>query len=210
MEYSSLAAAHLSIPVMIQVALRKKHSEPHRFYHTLTHILHMTKEAISIEEHISDKLAVLLAILSHDCVYYTDHRYQYNEIESAEFLRSLIFRISEEFYNDHRDSIEFAVQLIMMTKDHSIPTGLSINQQSDAALFLDLDLLILSTDSYTYAQFEKNVRQEFAHVPDEIFNLKRKEVLMHLLDSQIYKSKIFESKIDWAKQNLIQAIGNLS
>ena len=112
MEYSSLNSAFIDIPTLAVLSIKKRYTEPHRMYHTLTHIHDMMKIAFEVDNQINDKLAVVLAILAHDCVYKTDDTYHLNEVESAKVLEETLTKISPIFSEDHVDSIDFAKKLI--------------------------------------------------------------------------------------------------
>jgi predicted metal-dependent HD superfamily phosphohydrolase len=94
------------------------------------------------------------------------------------------------------------VDLIMATKHHSPPAD------SDAALVVDVDLAILGQPEQRFAEYEQQIRQEYAWVPQPIFTSKRSEILQRFLDREhIYATESFRQKYEArARQNLEQAI----
>src|SRR5258708_23918108 len=62
-------------------------------------------------------------------------------------------------------------KLAMATKRHEVDAN------SDAGLVVDVDLSILGQDEQRFSEYERQIRQEYAWVPEGIFASKRVEIL---------------------------------
>ena len=111
--------------------LSRRYSEPGRAYHDLDHIAAMLKTVSEFEGTMQDDVAVRLAVWFHDAVY--DSHANDNEERSAELARHTLSRAS-------LDS-----RLLDKLSEHIIATKHHANtKDNDTALFLDIDLAILS------------------------------------------------------------------
>ncbi len=142
--------------------LERRHSEPHRHYHTLAHIEQML-EALP---HASE--TVLAAVWFHDAIYGG----MQNEERSAELARQAL----EELQFATED-IALVERLILATKKHDA-RDLPLEGQR----FLDADLSILGSERERYRQYVEDVRQEYAPVPETIFREIRNRLLRRFLD----------------------------
>ena len=62
----------------------------------------------------------------------------------------------------------------------------------DAALFLDADMAILAADAPAFAAYDRAIRVEYAHVPDDLFAAGRRAFFTKLLARpRIYHSSYF-------------------
>jgi predicted metal-dependent HD superfamily phosphohydrolase len=161
-----------SIPQEIIVDLRRRYAEPQRVYHTWRHVKELLAHYVEIRSELRAADAVLLAILFHDAVY--DPTRSDNEDLSAELLQSTREAASE--------SVVLAARLIKATKDHKIAADLPAKDVEDAALFLDMDIAILGAPRGRFIEYEKQIRAEYAHVPDEAFRAGRLKILRRFID----------------------------
>lgn len=171
--------------------------EPHRKYHTL---LHLKKMLVTLEIFTNagleyDRLAVYLAAWFHDAIYgigTTD-----NELQSAELALYMLGEnpLSAEVY-----------RLIMLTEKHA-PTYADIN----GIVLCDADLAILGGTPNDYAKYARQVREEYAIVPDDIYIPGRINVLKKLLDNtQLFHSDFaYQQWEHRARENLHQEIEKL-
>ena len=76
----------------------------------------------------------------------------------------------------------------------------------------DVDLAIFGADAEVFWQYEENIRQEYAWVPESVFRQKRAEVLRGFLTRlHIYHHKQYrEAFEDNARVHLRQALAKLS
>jgi predicted metal-dependent HD superfamily phosphohydrolase len=145
-------------------------SEPHRRYHTATHVmwvLHHVDQMVASGEVLADPVAVQLAALYHDSVY--DPRATDNEALSA----SLAGQVAAELgWPRHRR--DHVVRLVLATATH-------LPRDSDEAVLIDADLAILGASQHDYAAYAAGVRAEYAHVPDAAWQAGRAAVLRRFL-----------------------------
>ena len=139
-----------------------RYSEPHRRYHDLSHLdacLHLFDEHRSLAARPGE---VCAALLFHDAVY--DPTRDDNEVLSAALSRTALSAASIEA----RDRIARAIEATRTHESAGDP---------DVALVLDLDLSILGAERETYDAFERAIRAEYVHVPDDAFRVGRRAVL---------------------------------
>ncbi len=174
------------------------YNEPHRKYHTLEHINACFEHLSSVDLQADHAHEIELALWFHDAVYKILS--STNEADSAQLACSFLIE-----NNAHAECIERIGDLILITKDHAAP------KTKDAKLMLDIDLSILGSAPAIYAQFEKNVREEYRHVPGFIFRPKRKKILRSFLERPtIYYSAYFSERLEaQARENLNKAINTL-
>ena len=156
--------------------LLRAHSEPHRHYHTLTHIAELLQ---CLEEHggASDRDAVSLAILFHDVMY--DSASRDNEEESAELAAERLTALG------FPPSLIIKVDHYIRATRHSLPARQ--HDDPDLNLLLDLDLSILAAPPDRYAAYVRAIREEYRAVPQDIFAAGRRQMLESFLArKQIY------------------------
>jgi predicted metal-dependent HD superfamily phosphohydrolase len=148
--------------------LMTRYAEPHRRYHTWSHIA----AVFDASEQISDDRSreVALAILFHDAVY--DPRAGDNEEKSAELLLSEGLLAGED-----KATLEKARVMVLATKHFERePEG------EQASIVVDADLSILGTDEATFDAYEDAIRQEYAFATDAQFASGRALVCQIFLD----------------------------
>ena len=179
--------------------LAARYAEPHRAYHTLQH-LHECFEALAPAAELAEHLAeVQLALWFHDAIY--DTRAQDNEERSARWAADSVARAGA------RDGVAARVHaLVMVTKHAAVPAG------RDAQLLVDVDLSILGASAERFAEYEQQVRREYAWVPETGFRQARARVLgSFLARPRIYTTSWFEGRLEArARENLARSIAELS
>ena len=179
--------------------LRASYSESWRAYHNLNHISHCLTEFDNAKELVVNPNAVETAIWFHDAIYNT--RQKDNEERSADLADEFLAGagISKGF----RQSVR---ELILVTKHNQTPSD------SDASLLVDVDLSILGQTPELYAEFEENIRQEYAWVSPADFAAGRSGVLQSFLNREsIFNSEPFRRKYEpQARVNLAWAIKRLA
>jgi predicted metal-dependent HD superfamily phosphohydrolase len=90
----------------------------------------------------------------------------------------------------------------MATRHDAQPDG------TDARLVVDIDLAILGAPPARFAEYERQIRIEYAHVPSELFEPRRREVLSGFLARDpIYLTASMRAQLEQvAHSNLAQAI----
>lgn len=150
--------------------LLQRHREPHRQYHTATHVMWVCRHVIelALNHPVPDIQAVLAAALFHDAVYQPAS--STNEADSAALA---VRHLRDLHWVDDRVTVVDA--LIMATADHQ-PAGI------DQEVLLDADLAILGEQAGQYQAYVIGVRAEYAHVDDDAWRVGRSRVLRHFLD----------------------------
>ena len=179
-------------------SLLNAYSEPHRFYHTASHInatlIHLDK----VKVHIENPSLLELALWFHDAIYrpFSSN----NELDSANWC--------SRFLKDNgvkQETIDHVHQLIMVTMHPSI------TQSNDEMFMVDIDLSILGSPANIYDDFERNIREEYKKVPYFIYKRKRKALLKSFLNQkQIFQNTFFHEEFEiQARENLDRAIQSL-
>jgi predicted metal-dependent HD superfamily phosphohydrolase len=196
--WGALAPSHTPPPTALLHQVVAAYSEPQRYYHNLQHL----QECLNLfgQHHHSaqDPACVELALWFHDAVY--DPRAQDNEVRSADWAESALreARVAETTVGKVRD-------LILATRHTEIP------QSPDKQLIVDIDLAILGASPERFAEYELQIRAEYAWVPEAEFRQKRGAILQSFLNHHpIYHTpSIREQREQPARRNLAQAIKTL-
>ena len=174
------------------------YSEQHRHYHTLQHLrecLAHFDAAGSLARHPAE---VELALWFHDAVY--DPQRDDNEERSADWAQRSVAAAGCEPAVGER-----VKALVLATGGHAA------SHDPDTQLLLDIDLAILGASAERFAEFERQVRAEYAHVPADAYRSGRARVLRGFLDRpRIYGTAPYHDALEQrARANLGQALGAL-
>jgi predicted metal-dependent HD superfamily phosphohydrolase len=143
-------------------------AEPHRRYHDLAHLRAVLRAVDLIQEWAHDPVTVKLAAWFHDAVY--DGRPGWDEERSAQLAQARLPRCGVP-----EGRVAEVARLVRLTAAHdTLAEG-----DRDGAVLCDADLAVLGGDGY--ADYAARIRQEYAHVPDELFRQGRAQVLRRLL-----------------------------
>jgi predicted metal-dependent HD superfamily phosphohydrolase len=185
--------------------LLARHREPHRRYHTATHVMWVLRHIDHIvgagderwmSPHV-DRDAVRLAALYHDVVY--DVHRSDNEVVSAD----LAARVANELgWQDDRCAAVH--RLVLATAGHA-PAA------DDEAVLVDADLAVLGGEPKDYAAYVGGVRAEYAHVPADQWRAGRAEVLRRFLDMpRLFTTDVMHGEREArAKANLTAELASL-
>jgi predicted metal-dependent HD superfamily phosphohydrolase len=167
------------------------HSEPHRFYHTLTHLAHMFELFDENSSKVQNRMIVTLSILFHDIVY--DPKSPRNEEDSADLFKNFVIDINHPKLTAVCDVV---FDYIIATKSHAVDTedGLHLpdSVREDKLAFLAFDMAILSVPLASYREYAKKVRLEYSHVDVEVYCTRRASFLRGVLDG----GPVFYGKLD--------------
>lgn len=180
--------------------IESHYSESRRFYHTLEHIFDLISVLSPFISKISDQNAVLLSILFHDIIY--DPTSSRNEEDSAELFEELLSTSLEKHL------VQKVVNYIIATKSHQ---ALDKTDQ-DLLFFLDCDMSILGRSRNKYAEYSKQIRQEYIHVDNIAFNSGRSSFLKTILtnDGCIFLTAEFQLMMEKdARENIKWEIDKL-
>ena len=169
--------------------------EPQRHYHTLQHL----DECLMWLDHAHDAAErpaeVALALWFHDAVY--DVHAPDNELRSADWARREMLAAGTA-----PDCAERVHALIMATKHDALPQG------RDAELLVDIDLAILGAAHERFDEYERQVRAEYAHLPDAQFWPRRRALLQRFLERDaLYTTPRMHALLEQAaRANLARSI----
>lgn len=169
--------------------------EPHRKYHTLQHLTECLVALEPVRALAPHGAEIEFALWFHDAIY--DVKRSDNEARSAEWARATL-----EGAGASTESMSLVQDLIMITRHDAVP------QTLDEQILVDVDLSILGADEARFAEFEHQVRQEYAFVPGFLFRMKRKSILRTFLDRpHIYNTPPFRARLEEAaRRNLTLAV----
>jgi predicted metal-dependent HD superfamily phosphohydrolase len=150
--------------------LSNLYNEPHRAYHNLNHLRELFEWYDRFESIIEPekRLIVQFSIFFHDVVYNP------KASDSEEMLQELLAKDSNKAQNLKENVVKYT----LYTKNH---TEHSHEMDYSLKLFLDFDLNILRSTETRYNEYSNQVRQEYIHVPFELFCEKRAELLQKML-----------------------------
>jgi predicted metal-dependent HD superfamily phosphohydrolase len=179
----------------LMAQILERYSESHRHYHTLQHL----KECLVLAEKFSDlsenPFIVEISLWFHDAIY--DVKLHDNEERSAAFAETELKKrgIAPEI-------IRRVSQLILITRHSAQPETL------DEEILSDIDLAILGANESRFLQYEQQVRREYDWVPENVYRVKRKEILEGFLNRDyIYNTPRFGNCYeDKARGNLLASI----
>ncbi|RUS23085.1 hypothetical protein BC937DRAFT_92580 [Endogone sp. FLAS-F59071] len=203
-----ILAAHSSWLLTID----SRYREPQRFYHTTDHIARLLELCDEFAPRIRDRRAVMLAVVFHDIIY--DPQASDNEDKSISLY--LKYAASIETPVNESDKV---VKFIKATESHNIPetykAELDAAALNDLEYFLDFDLEVLSWKPEDYDRYAIQIRNEYIHLPDEVFRSDRITVLRKLLtkSDRLYYTAEFrsgeEGREERGKKNLEREMAQL-
>jgi predicted metal-dependent HD superfamily phosphohydrolase len=181
------------------------YSEPQRHYHTLQHLRECLAHFDAAATLARRPAEVELALWFHDAVY--DPQRSDNEERSADWAARSV-RAAGCAAGCGEEVAQRVAALVLATKSHEAPAG----ADADTQLLLDIDLAILGASPARFAEYGRQIRAEYAHVPDGAFRARRKRVLSSFLARpRIYWTGAFHDALEErARANLRMEIGALS
>ena len=180
---------------LLMERLMAAYAEPHRQYHTLQHLA----ECIALFEqyaHLAERPhEVGIALWFHDAVYAL--REPDNEAKSAAWADEALAAAAVS-----RDVILRVKGLILATCHDAVP------DDRDQQLMVDIDLAILGAADSRFAEYEAQVREEYAWVPEPRFRQVRAGLLTQLLARpRIYNTQAFQERFEaQARKNLADSV----
>jgi predicted metal-dependent HD superfamily phosphohydrolase len=176
-----------------------RYAEPQRHYHTTQHLdecFARLDEAAHLAERFHE---VELALWFHDAVY--DVRGQDNEAKSADWARAAVSGAGLDA------SVAGRVHALIMATRHDV-----VPATSDAMLLVDVDLSILGAPPHRFDEYERQIHDEYAWVPDALFRQKRREILAAFLARpRVFNTEHFRKAYEaQARTNLQRSIAALA
>ena len=154
-------------------ALLIRYGEPHRYYHTATHIMLVLRhlhDAAAMAAH-QPSAEVVVAALYHDAIY--DPRSTENEAHSATLAVGDLADIG--WSGDRRSAVS---AMIAATAGHMATDSRAL----ETAILLDADLAILAAEPQSYQAYVNGVRAEYYFVDDGPWRTGRGRILQTFLD----------------------------
>ena len=172
------------------------YAEPQRAYHTLQHLeecLHILDEAKATGL-IAQPDLIEMALWFHDAVY--DPQGNENEELSAQMALEAL---------GSSEMAQEVAGLILLTKSHQPGDGL------DDAWIIDIDLAIFAQPMERVREYERQIRAEYAWVPQDVYLEKRAEILSGFVErAQIYLTAWARERYEsQARENLRALIGSM-
>ena len=177
------------------IEISARYAEPHRFYHTNQHLAECFERWSDLRAQAQHPAEVEVALWFHDAVY--DTHSDSNEARSADLAREAALSLGGEAVSAQRIH-----GLIMATRHAAQPVD------PDACLIVDTDLAILGAESARFAEYEQQVRQEYAWVPENVFRERRATILKGFLQRpHIFSTDLFRTRYErQARANITQAL----
>ena len=179
-------------------ALLVRYSEPHRYYHTATHIMMVIRHVhdVSAMSQRQPSAELVAAALYHDAIY--DPRASDNEAFSAALASTDLAEIG--WSHDRRICV---AALIDATAGHAGPVG---DPAVDTAILLDADLAILGAEPHSYQAYVNGVRAEYFFVDDAHWRTGRGRVLHGFLDRpRIFTTDYMHTELEHRARANIEA-----
>ena len=180
-------------------SLLARWAEPHRRYHTLQHLRECLDVFAQHRALAPRPGEVALALWFHDAVY--DTARHDNEAESAAWARRVLVEAGAD-----AACAERVHALILATRHSETPST------PDAKLLVDIDLAILGAAPARFAEYERQIRDEYGFVPEPLFRAKRAEILRGFLARPaLFSTPALVDRFEAAaRANLARAIADLA
>jgi predicted metal-dependent HD superfamily phosphohydrolase len=189
--------APLTLAPEVERVLAAAYAEPHRAYHTGTHIHEVLHWYDTVWDEVGwrEPVEVYLAIVFHDVIY--DPTRTDNEQRSADLARQLAGASTR------------TAELIVLTASHGKLDPATVDH--DAAHFLDADTAILGASAAVFDDYDAAIAVEYQHVPPPAYRAGRRAFLASMLARpRIFFSELFHARLDRsARDNLARAIARL-
>jgi predicted metal-dependent HD superfamily phosphohydrolase len=192
----SLGAA--ADPEPLAGAILAAWAEPARRYHNLDHLRDCLAELDRAPADGADRDRVEAALWFHDAIY--DPRAVDNEARSAEWARRGLVELGVP------SAVADDVGRLVRLTGHDGPTPDRAGQ-----LLCDIDLAILGREPEAFDTYDRQIREEYAWVPEPDFRAARAGVLSRLLSrSPLYQTEHFRRRYETvARANLRRALVRL-
>ncbi|QDO87692.1 hypothetical protein FNH13_04500 [Ornithinimicrobium ciconiae] len=170
--------------------LLSRWSEPQRRYHTVQHLVEVLQaiEGLAAAGEVDTVGARLARVAAwyHDVVYDPRAASGSNEHRSAALARDHLNALGVA-----RGSVDVIEALVLMTLDHDASAGPAAlaSRRHTVEVLHDADLWVLSAPVARYREYARQVRAEYAHVPDDLFTHGRSAILSQFLQREdIYRT----------------------
>jgi predicted metal-dependent HD superfamily phosphohydrolase len=177
-------------------ALHTAWREPQRHYHSLQHLsecLDLLRAHRDLAERPDE---LVLALWFHDAVY--DPRGKDNEQRSADWAAQALGDAGAD------PAATARIHALILDTAHAAEPA-----PGDPSLLIDVDLAILGAAPERFAEYEQQVRAEYAWVPGFLFRYKRRQLLREFARREpLYRTPALRERLEaQARINLAGAIG---
>ena len=172
--------------------LIRRYGEPHRRYHTQTHLGEVLDWVEEFAEPGHDLFLVRLAAWFHDAVYAIPPGQVSNEEASARLAHRALGRVGLE-----QEDLNEVARLVRLTATH-----LPGPRDPSGELLCDADLAILAAEPDAYAGYVDAVTAEYAFLPRHDFVVGRLDVLGRLLERPLFRTGRGRALEERARANL--------
>ncbi len=171
------------------------YAQPDRHYHSLQHLGECLEHFNHVRRLAQHPGEVEAGLWFHDAIY--ELQAHDNEAQSAAWASRALLEAGVSM------EVAARVQALVMATQHK-----ALPQLPDEKLLVDIDLSILGTSDARFAQYEQQIRLEYAFVPEAVFHTKRRAVLQSFLERpQIFSTAHFRALLEErARGNLSRAI----
>ena len=174
------------------------YSGPTRHYHNVRHVADCLREFAAVRPGCHDAGAVEAALLFHDYEY--DPTRHDNEERSADEAARALRAVDWPGLR-----VEQVRELILATRHAAAPAT------PDACVVVDVDLSILGQTTTAFDDYERAIRKEYAHVPEDAFRTGRATILSGVLSRpRIYATDYIATRYEMsARENLGRSLAAL-
>ena len=175
--------------------LVSKYCQVFRKYHTLQHLDECLERLDEVRDLAERPDEVEMALWFHDAVY--DVRRHDNEQRSADWACESLSAAGVS-----SDVVDRVRSLILATDHRSPPQG------RDAEIIVDIDLAILGAESGRFDEYERQIREEYDWVAEDVFRRERGRILTGFLARpRIFRTDHFFGRYEArARDNITGAI----
>lgn len=165
-------------------ALWAAYAQAQRRYHTQQHLSECLGLWEALRPHAQHPGEVGLALWFHDAVY--EVKAGDNELRSADWACQALLAAGAE------TAVAQRVHALVMATCHAAPTA-----TPDQALVVDIDLAILGADAARFAEYERQVRDEYGWVPGFLYRRKRREVMRGFARrAPLYQTAVVRARLE--------------
>ena len=177
-------------------ALRAAWREPQRHYHSLQHLSECLDLLRAHRDLAERPHELVLALWFHDAVY--DPRAKDNEARSADWATQALSEAGAD------PAATARIHALILDTAHAAEPA-----PGDPSLLVDIDLAILGAVPERFAEYERQVRAEYAWVPGFLYRYKRRQLLREFAKRDpLYRTPTLRARLEaQARINLARAIG---
>lgn len=198
--WAALISRHTGDPRALQVGrnLLAAWSQPHRRYHSITHLRAVLSGVEELAEYADDADAVRLAAWYHDAVY--AGRPDDEELSAQRAEQEL------SWLGVAPGLVDEVARLVRMTVSHDPAPG-----DHDGEVLSDADLAALAVSRQDYEHNSAAIRAEYSHIPDDVFRKGRMQVLLALLEKPgVFRTSAGRQRWEAAaRENLLAELADL-